>query len=224
MQYLCVLEKGNMMNDSFPKDADMHDAIRNHIIEVAMKAFYARGVKNVTMDDIAHELTMSKRTLYQLFSDKETLLLACINEQKMRHAALMKQRMEQTDNVLDLVMYDFGLRLAWIKGITPLFFQDLARFPKVVESMQNDRMHHMAKAVEFLQHGVKQGLFREDVNFEIIYTILMNHVDSASATECFLQFSPAEVFKHLVFFSLRGCTTQKGMEMMDDYIEKNNWN
>ena len=202
----------------------MHEEICKHIIEVAMKAFYARGVRNVTMDDIAHELTMSKRTLYQLFSDKETLLLACIEEQKMQHAFLMQQRMEQTDNVLDLVMYDFGLRLTLIKGITPQFFQDIARFPKVVESMQNDRIQHREKAVEFLQHGVKQGLFREDVNFEIIYTILMNHVDSASATGCFQQFSPAEVFKHLVFFVLRGCATPKGMEMMDDYIIKNNWN
>ena len=203
---------------------ELHENIRKRIIEVAMKAFYAKGVRNVTMDEIAHELTMSKRTLYQLFSDKESLLLAGIEEQRANHALLMQMRMERTDNVLDLVMYDFCKRLAFIKGITPLFFQDVARFPKVVEAMQNDRMQHMQKAVDFLQSGVKQGLFREDVNFEIIYNLLMNHVDSASSTGRFQHFPPVEVFKHLVFFYLRGCTTPKGMEMMDDYIANNKWN
>ena len=211
------------MNENLQNVADMHNDVRQHIIEVAIKAFYAKGVKNVTMDEIAHELTMSKRTLYQVFSDKESLLMACIDMQKSQHLEMMKQRMEQTDNVLDLLMYDFGLRLNFIKGISPQFFQDIARFPKVVEAMQNDRIKHKEKAVEFLQHGVKQGLFREDVNFEIIYTLLMNHVDSASSTGCYQQFAPVEVFKHLVFFSLRGCTTRKGMEMMDDYIQKNDW-
>lgn len=210
------------MNETNQKELDMHGNIRKHIVEVAMKAFYARGVRNVTMDEIAHELTMSKRTLYQIFSDKESLLLACIEEQKIRHALTMEQRMGQTDNVLELVMCDFSLRLDFIKGIAPQFFQDIVRFPKVVESLQKDRMQHKEKAVEFLQHGVKQGLFREDVNFEIIYTLLMNHVDSASNTGCYQQFPPVEVFKHLVFFVLRGCTTPKGMEMMDDYIQQYN--
>ena len=211
------------MTEIYQKDSDLHENIRKRIIEVAMKAFYAKGVKNVTMDEIAHELTMSKRTLYQVFADKESLLLAGIEDQKERHAILMRERMAQTDNVLDLVMYDFCKRLTFIKGISPQYFLDVVRFPKVVEAMQNDRMQHMQKAVDFLQSGVQQGLFREDVNFEIIYNLLMNHVDSASSTGRFQHFPPVEVFKHLVFFYLRGCTTRKGMEMMDDYIANNHW-
>lgn len=211
------------MDDKIQVGTDMHESIRQHVIEVAKKAFYAKGIKNVTMDEIAHELTMSKRTLYQLFSDKESLLLACIEEQKHRHLLLMQECMEHTDNVLELVLADFSYRLDFIKGITPQFFVDVNRFPKVVESMQKDRLQHMEKAVAFLEKGVSQGLFRADVNFEIIYTLLMSHVDNSSATGSFSHFPPVEVFKHLVFFFLRGCTTQKGMEMMDEYIVRNGW-
>ncbi|EJW89893.1 transcriptional regulator, TetR family [gut metagenome] len=59
-------------------DEPTYDDAHRQVISVAMKAFYKKGVKSVTMDEIAHELTMSKRTLYQLFVDKEALLLACI--------------------------------------------------------------------------------------------------------------------------------------------------
>ena len=52
--------------------------VRVHIVEVATKMFHHQGLRGVTMDDIAHELTMSKRTLYQIFADKEQLLLDCV--------------------------------------------------------------------------------------------------------------------------------------------------
>ena len=55
---------------------------RKTVLEMATKLFHTQGIKNVTMDDISHRLSMSKRTLYQLFSDKEDLLLACV---KLHH-------------------------------------------------------------------------------------------------------------------------------------------
>ena len=52
--------------------------LRERIIETAVKAFAAQGIKSITMDDIATSLGISKRTLYEVFPDKETLLEECI--------------------------------------------------------------------------------------------------------------------------------------------------
>ena len=196
----------------------LRDDLCGRVITVAMKAFYSKGVKNVTMDEIAHELTMSKRTLYQIFSDKESLLLACLEEGKRVHGALLEERMQKTDDVLDIVLFDFSTRLQHLKSINPLFFTELTKFPKIVERMKSDRVQHMERALVLMQRGVKQGLFRDDVDFKIIFALLMNHIDNVSTVDGIKEFSPIDVFKHLVFFYLRGCTTPKGMAMMDDFI------
>ena len=54
--------------------------LRERIIDTAVEAFSAHGIKSITMDDIATSLGISKRTLYEVFSDKETLLEECITE------------------------------------------------------------------------------------------------------------------------------------------------
>ena len=58
--------------------ATPHNDVRKQIISVAAEMFHQQGIRSVTMDDIAHRLCMSKRTLYQIFADKESLLLACV--------------------------------------------------------------------------------------------------------------------------------------------------
>lgn len=58
--------------------ATPHNDVRKQVISVAAEMFHQQGIRSVTMDDIAHRLCMSKRTLYQIFADKESLLLACV--------------------------------------------------------------------------------------------------------------------------------------------------
>lgn len=73
------------------RHSTLRDAARAQVIEVATRLFHTQGIKNVTMDDIAHALTMSKRTLYQIFADKEDLLLACV----VKHDEAEHERMSR---------------------------------------------------------------------------------------------------------------------------------
>ena len=52
--------------------------LKKRIVETAMQAFKSHGIKIITMDDIAVSLVISKRTLYEVFANKEILLEACI--------------------------------------------------------------------------------------------------------------------------------------------------
>lgn len=60
------------------KDASQRVELRERIITAATEAFTSKGIKSITMDDIAAALGISKRTLYEVFSDKESLLKECI--------------------------------------------------------------------------------------------------------------------------------------------------
>lgn len=208
------------MNANLQDTEAMRQNLRLKVIAVARKAFYAKGVRNVTMDEIAHELVMSKRTIYQLFADKESLLLACLEDGNRAHSRLLEAKTRETDNVLEIILFDLSTRLELLEKINPKFFAELSKFPRIVTHLKRERLQHMERAVLFMKKGVAQGLFRADVNFKIVITILMEHIDGAVTLQELSDFDPVEVFRHLVLFYLRGCTTRRGMEMMDDFLSR----
>ena len=170
------------------------------------------------MDDIAHELSMSKRTLYQIFKDKEELLMACLDHRMEIHQQEMQTRLLQTDNVLELVLSDLESKFKYFRQVSPLFFSELVRYPRVVEKFETIRRLQRERAVEFLSRGVEQGLFLPHVNFLLFYDIVTQHSVSYEKMLS-LNYPPFELFLHMAFYNLRGITTAKGAKMMDDFRE-----
>ena len=92
---------------------------RNSVIETATQMFHAQGIRNVTMDDIAHKLSMSKRTLYQLFTDKEDLLLACVIKHEGDVRTHLAAIISQSANVLDFLLIIFKAKMKEFDEIVP---------------------------------------------------------------------------------------------------------
>lgn len=198
-----------------------HDEVCRHITEVALKAFMKRGIKAVTMDDIAHELTMSKRTLYQLFADKEALLKACFSEMERQHAERMQKATAQADNLLDIILTDFAFKLKRLQDVSPQFVLDIARYPSVVSFVEERRAATLHQAQDFLQRCVQEGLLRDGINYEIVYEIFSSHVDTARAENFLKKYPLPELFCNFVLVYLRGCATPRGAALMDDFFKKN---
>ena len=59
--------------------------LRERIVDTALQSFVTHGIKSITMDDIAAALGISKRTLYEVFADKETLLMECLRRAQDEH-------------------------------------------------------------------------------------------------------------------------------------------
>lgn len=206
------------MNETIPT-AERQEDIKSHIIEVAKKAFHKQGIKNVTMDDISHKLSMSKRTLYQLFADKEDLLLACVKEEEKRTHQLMSDFAKKANNVLDLLLKNFAFRLKILETASPQFINDLSKFPRVVAYLDERREAHRKLVVDFLQKGVEQGYFQEGLNFDIIYNIVSSPIDLVTG-QMFSRSTPTEIFLNYVFVYFRGCATPKGTAMMDEFLKE----
>lgn len=196
------------------------EEIRTHIVEVATKAFHSQGIKNVTMDDIAHSLTMSKRTLYQIFADKEELLLACIalsDEEEHRHSMEIARN---TDNVLDLLLATFVCKMRELDSIAPSFFVEIAKYPRVIEYLDRKKREKEQEAVDFLTKGIEQGFFRADVNFHIVYRHLTSGMSTVVQSGLWQEYPQREIFVNTVLPFIRGCATPKGVELIDQFIEK----
>lgn len=208
------------MNSHTDSTLPQWEETRQRVVEVALAAFHAQGIRPVTMDEIAHSLTMSKRTLYQLFADKEELLIACMEEVNRRRHRQLQERSEETDSVIDLLLSDFELKMQELHTISPDFFRDLAKYPRAMRHMQERRDENARVAVEFLNKGVAQGYLRPDLNLEFLYDFLTSTFEFARNERILSRYSPVEVFLHTIFVHIRGCATIKGATIMDAFMER----
>ena len=92
-----------MMNSVKKKKADK-TIVREHVVQAAAKAFTRKGVKTVRMDDIAADLSISKRTLYELFHDKEDLLLDVMRLHREEMKKSMEEIASKAENVLEVIL------------------------------------------------------------------------------------------------------------------------
>lgn len=99
--------------------------LKEQIVETAMEAFTKLGIRCVRMDDIALSLSISKRTLYELFRDKENLLLEGLRMQQQQVNEAMIEVTTRTENVLEVIFAFYKRKLSELCNLNPQFFRDL---------------------------------------------------------------------------------------------------
>lgn len=202
------------------ENASAHDKLRQHVVEVAAKAFLVDGIKSVTMDSIAHRLSMSKRTLYQIFRDKEDLLLACLENRRQQDIAYVEELEKQTDNVMEIILSFFAHKMAALGEVSPAYLPDLKRYPRLLEACANNRRHEEAESVAFMERGIEQGIFRPEVDFRIVMTLMHDLVDFIMSKPQLRDYRLEPLLSNTAMVILRGCATEKGLAMIDDFFQK----
>lgn len=190
------------------------------VIDYAMNEFFHKGVRQVTMDDIAKGLQMSKRTLYQLFADKEQLIIACIELLAEREQRLVVTLIEEKRNVLEIILCTAEHRLKCLKDISIAYVADITRYKSVMEYIEMARKESIKRAVAFFKQGADNGLFRSDVNFDIVMNSMVQKMDNAVHSYNTNHYPARDCFINEVLFHLRGCCTSKGIELIDTFIER----
>ncbi len=137
-------------------------------IDTAVEAFSAHGIKSITMDDIATSLGISKRTLYEVFSDKETLLEECILKGQKEGDEFFEECTCHLRKCIGVLLKCYQRSIEQFHATNKKFFEDIKKYPKAYALMTNRHNQDSEETVNFFKEGVKQGIFRDDVNFAII--------------------------------------------------------
>lgn len=200
------------------RHSTMRLELRERIIDMAVKSFTAHGIKSITMDDIAASLGISKRTLYEVFADKETLLEACIYREHAETERFMREVVQHAGNVLEVILKQFQYSIERFHATNKKFFEDIKKYPKAYELMMSRRNRDSAKAIDFFRKGVTQGIFRDDINFAIMTLLVREQLDMLMNTDICRHYSFLEVYESIMFTYLRGICTAKGSEELEEFI------
>lgn len=209
------------------REENTKENVRELILKTALEQFTRRGIKDVKMDDIASILSISKRTIYELYNDKEQLLLEALklhNEIIQNEGKLIVRNASHTLEII-LKLYDKYVDI--ISSINKKFFTDLKKYPDICKRKRLNEEQNDKKFVAWIEMGRKQGLFREDANLEIFSYILRQNLETIFTVKMdteentLSKFPPAELGRTLIIFYLRGISTPKGQEIIETYLKEN---
>ncbi len=199
---------------------------QGRIIQQAMEMFVTQGIKSVRMDDIATNLGVSKRTLYELFGDKEELLYQCMSRYVKLEAETHSNLAKLGTNVLDSLF----IVLSYIvdkSEISTRLMNNLHKFyPQVCEKISAESYEvRMASIRQMINLGIEQGLFVDTFNPDFAISVL-EHMASSSVIYKTKKLPEGmdvqSALIHIVCIFFRGISTAKGMALVDDYMKTRN--
>lgn len=191
---------------------------KEHVIIAAAKAFAQKGVKTVRMDDIAAQLSISKRTLYELVYGKEELLLAVMKLHRQEMQTFMTQVASKAENVLEVLLKFYERSAQDFQNTNRKFFEDIEKYPKVRKYIEESRKENLDAAMEFYQKGVEQGIFRKDVNYDIVRAMVCGQMDALIHSDLCKSYSLAEIYETVVIMHMRGISTEKGLKIVENFL------
>lgn len=197
--------------------------MREEIIQRAEKMFMRLGIRSVTMDDIARELGMSKKTLYQHFQTKDQLVEEVILNHLKSSQCQMTFIHQHSENALDEIRQIGAYIISKLNDVSPSVLYDLRKYHhKAWELMTTTQDEYAIQCMKMnLIKGMKEGLFREDMNPDIVVRIYAKAIH-AIVDELALSnsaFSRRELIRELHDYHVHAIATPKGLKLWAKYVD-----
>jgi AcrR family transcriptional regulator len=194
---------------------------QERIENAAQELFYRFGIKSVTMDDIAKHLSMSKKTIYTFYEDKDQivndLFKKDLNDRECRFEQIAQESKNAVDEILMLMKYMGEM----FSGMNPNLFYDMQKYhPKAWSYFKSFKEEKITKMViANLKKGIEQGLYRKEMDIKIIAKLRVEQVEMAFNPTIFPQdkFQPVLVQMQLLDHFLHGISTLKGHKLINKY-------
>ena len=195
-------------------------SLKDKILDSAIALFHERGVKAVKMDDIANCLSISKRTLYEIYDNKEDLLFECVKTSFEHSEKELHDSVENADNVMDILLRIYRLKMNLLRKTHPSFYCELEKYPKILEYFEKQDGKRRAQQMDFIKRGIREGYFRNDVNYDLILDLFDVSNRYIISNYNSLNYSMEQLSYNLVFVFLRGFCTLRGVEILDKFLDE----
>lgn len=195
------------------------DLLHDRIIEEATREFTSKGVRAVRMDDIARQLGISKRTLYETFSNKEDLLLECVvRAEAKREENMGKFYSDPNYNSIEVVLEHYRQMMRAASMINPNYLVEIGHYKRVLNFFDESKRQHRDQALLFMKRGVDEGFFRPDVNYDIMLSMSDSVIDNLVQKKLYERYDVSTLFHNVFFMFFRGICTPKGLKIIDSLL------
>lgn len=190
------------------------------ILNIATDKFITLGFKSVTMDEIAQDLSISKKTLYQYFSNKEDLVEACAFNVFQSIAVGIDEIQALKKNPIEemFTIKDFVIQFLKNEQSSPQY--QLKKFyPLIYNNLQVKVFDKMNSCVtESLERGLQMGIFRKEIHIEFVFKLYYKVINLIKEKEILLDNeNEVSIEEFYLDYHIRGIATAKGLEFYYQY-------
>ena len=194
---------------------------KERILKAAQELFFSYGIRSITMDDIARHLSVSKKTLYRFFEDKDQIVHVLTQLDLKENERMMKEIAASSKDAIDEILQAMVCVTEQLSKFHPSLIYDLQRFhPKSWNELRKFTEEHSLSSVMLnLKRGIRQGLYRKDINIPVLSRLRIEQISLAMNPVVYppgqfdLKMVEVELLKHFLY----GILTIKGLKLLEQY-------
>lgn len=195
--------------------------MQTKILLKARDLMFQSGLRQVTMDDLAHQLGISKKTIYQYYKDKDDLVKAVVNLELKDHEITCKDCKSKAENAIHEMFLLMENMKAMTQTMNPNSMMELEKhFSNAFDMIKNHKDEFLFSLIkQNLMKGIEEGCYRKDLDIDIISKFRLETVFIPFNLHLFPlnKFNSIEVHTQLMEHFVYGLMTVKGHELMDQY-------
>ncbi len=199
--------------------------MKNKIIHKATELFIKLGFKSVTMDDIANEMGISKKTIYTHFKNKTTLVKQCTFSLMDTITEGIDAICNRNHNPIDELfeIKEFVLHRLEDDQYSPQY-QLQKYYPEISKTLQQAQFDKIMESSKTnIEKGKKQGLYREQIDSDFISRLYFLGITGMRDQALFPPdtFPTKYITDEYLEYHLRGIVTEKGLSTLRKFIKEN---
>lgn len=199
----------------------MNEELKN-ILEKVKSLYFRYGIKSVTMDDVARELGISKKTLYQYVVDKNDLVTKVVDLEIENNCGTLTHLFNESHNAIEQLFEAHRFINQVIKDYSPVSDYDLKKYyPDIFHKLHSLRREQMYTCMRDNIKGKQEGLYRIDLNEDIIAKLHVSRFENTFDTEIFSneEKTSYKVFYEFFIYHIRGIANEKGIKLLEEKIK-----
>lgn len=193
------------------------------IIQKSEELFMRYGIKSITMDEVARHCNMSKKTIYQYFPDKDSLVKTIMEKHMAEDVGQIDVLMKQNFSALEEVLKISEFMKKDIQEIHPSVLFDLKKYhSSAYELFEKHRDGHFIQVVSRnLEKGIAEGVYRSNIDVRLFSRLRVMEVEAMFNRNLFHE-PEWDLFKVQLYFIdhfVRGLVTAKGLQQWEAISE-----
>lgn len=204
------------------KKEELSEEEYTRLLDFICRELMKSGFKGTTMDSLASELQMSKRTLYEIFGDKQTMFREAGAYFHSKMELTFKDFFRNSANIMEALLKCFDFNRKLLGSLSKEFIRDINELTEKNPSAQEGKQLVFQYLYQILLKGVEDGYFRDDVNLLIQCRMLSIQMESLKRMEELFppDITLQEVYESILISFLYGIATTKGLELLQQTLRQ----
>jgi len=196
--------------------------MRERILDTALRLFRTFGIKSITMQDIARDCGISKKTVYESFADKQELVEEVTRFMIAAHGNNLEVCSANGKDAIDELVSSLRFTETFAKSINPVLLHELEKYhPTAWKTIADFKKDYVTKAIsDNLDRGIREGLYRSDISIHIMSHMRLMQLDAAFSPVSYpaAEFDLHEVMYQVTEHYIRGIATPEGARRLEEYL------